>query len=154
MSRRWRYPQSRRGVFAFPTQPLSLQQGPTWIASARRPTTRGRRGTFTRAPGTGAPPIGLAAPRRRAALRPRRGCYAEPPWQQAVPPAPPPYIPLVVKGRRGVPALRVHGRMMPGWMDLTTSPVVDGVAVLSSGSTQVAVLASSDTALITFGSDR
>ncbi|MGW0805952.1 hypothetical protein [Nonomuraea sp. NPDC002799] len=149
-----------RGKFT-PCPPTQSSPGSPWRRRPARGLPR-RRGRFDFTPATQPPP---PRPGRRRAALPvvRRGTLVEPTWPPAAPPPPPAYTPRVAKGRRGVPALRLHGRMMPGWMDLTVMPVVDGAAVLASTSHPIATmtttssahawLASSDTPTASIGGD-
>lgn len=153
-------PATRRGrITTCPPQTSSVPPPLTGHRASPRP----RRGVTTSPPWTSHPPIGRATGRRRPAAGARAGRFTSPGWPQAAPPAPPTRIPILLKGRRGVPALRVHGRMMPGWMPLTTSPVVNVPAILSSASAPVAdltasssltaAMASSDSPVTSIGGD-
>lgn len=167
----------RRGEFASPPWPSQAPPAtPSWVppaASADRPRLpRPRRGRLGFCPSTESTP---ARVRRRLLMPPagRRGVLVEPPWPQAVPAAPPAFIPVLQRGRPARPMRRLQGRHWPGWMALTTAPAVSGPAdlttaaepvgslsavsspspSLASGSVGQAALSSSSTSAVLTGGD-
>ncbi|MFI6296709.1 hypothetical protein ACIBEJ_34325 [Nonomuraea sp. NPDC050790] len=169
-----------------PWAPAAIARDRIWLAGGRRggfcagPVTPGgpppaavrrhrgglpaRPGHFGPAPAPGAPLVRPVRRRTRPGLPAlRRPHRFEPALPQAAAPIAPPYTPITLKGRRGIPALRIHGRVMPGWMALTTSPVVEGPAVLSSTSASpaglsaafgaAAALSSSDSPVASIGGE-
>lgn len=123
MSRRWRYPRSRRGVFygivRAPAAPAAPAFPPLWLRADRRPAYLIRRGEFWPVPKIGAAPtlppwIPAMTEGRRGVARPvRRGRYFPVPLIGAAPPPPAPWIPPNLDGRR-TPARPVRrGRHFP-----------------------------------------
>lgn len=108
---------ARRGRFA--GSPAAAPIPPPHMSSGR-PGASSRRGRFTACP---QPLAWIPQPirARRPSSAPRRGQLFELTWPQAVPPPPPVPVPTVRRGRAAPPMIRIHGRMWPGWMELTES---------------------------------